>query len=174
MRDDSAAALEEEFERDLAKDRRLLRFFNYGTLGWSLLTVALLMTLVIPMGRTSPWLILLSVYAISTRLAVFVARRALLVPRFLVRLGDDDAAARMAARAVFDRHRPALTKALMTGHPGSSGSAPELSYEDAATGARDRDIAGRRRTAQITLAVWVLVTIATIAILIDTGAGPTN
>jgi len=163
-------SLEATFERELARDRELLRFFNYGTLGWSVLTVAMLMTLVIPMGRTSPWLILISVYAISTRLGVLLARGALAVPRFLLRINDDDPETRAAARAVFERHRPGMTKALRAG----SRSAGELTYDEAARLAAERRIASRRRTGVVLVATWTAITVAILVLLIRTGGGPTN
>ncbi len=166
--------LEERFEQQVERDRSLLRLFNHGTLAWSLLTVATLMTLVIPMRRTSPWLILMSAYAIATRLGVLLARSALAVPQFVPRLDDDDENVRSAARTVFDRHRAEITRALAVNRPGASRSSAGLSYEDAADAGRRRDIGTRRRLGMICLAVWFVVTTIVVVILVSTGAGPTG
>ena len=165
--------LEQDFEQQLEKDRALLRLFDRGTLAWSLLTVAILMTLVIPMRRTSPWLVLLSAYAISTRLGVLLARSALAVPRFAARLDDGDDETKRAARVVFDRHRPAIAKPLSAGRTGGLRTR-ELSYEDAAESARRRNIDARRRAGLICLAIWSVVTMIIVVILVSTGGGPTG
>ncbi len=165
--------LEQSFEEQVERDRALLRLFDRATLAWSLLTVAILMTLVIPMRRTSPWLVLLSAYAISTRLGVLLARSALAVPQFATRLDDGDDETKRAARTVFDRHRPAFVKPLATGRTGASRTR-ELSYDDAAESARRRNIGARRRAGMIYLALWFAVTVIVAVILVSTGAGPTG
>ncbi|HXC52018.1 MAG TPA: hypothetical protein VN634_14110 [Candidatus Limnocylindrales bacterium] len=172
--DRCAPTLEERFEQQVERDRALLRIFNLGTLAWSLLTVVTLMTLVIPMRRTSPWLILMSAYAIATRLGVLLARSALSVPEFVARLDDEDESVRSAARTVFDRHRAQITRSLSVNRPGASRSSAGLSYEDAADAGRRRDIGTRRRWGMICLALWCVVTMIVVVILVSTGAGPTG
>jgi hypothetical protein len=119
--------------------------------------------------------VLLSVYAIATRMGVLVARSALLVPSFVLHLDDADAAVSAAARAVFDRHRDAIMKAL-AGHHRARGSTPEtpFTYDEAVEAARNREIAMRRRLALYCLAGWAAVTIGIIVVLVATGAGPTG
>jgi hypothetical protein len=168
----AAHPAEAGFERERARDLHLLRLFNLGTFSWSLLTVIVLLALVIPMRRNSPWLIMLSPYAMATRLGVFVARAALGVPRFVERVDHGDARVAAAARAVFERHRDAILPSLLG--PRSQRVGPAPTYDEIGTMARARDIAGRRRAGLVLLAVWAAVTVGTIWILVATGGGPTG
>jgi hypothetical protein len=171
---DGGDRLEQRFELDLARDRTLLAFFNYGTLAISLFTVSTLLVLIIPMHRTSPWLILLSVYAIATRLGVLVARRALGVPRFLTRLDDGDPAVSSAALAVLEQHRSVLARPLARLATDDSDEAPDMSPEDIARAARKHEAAAWRRTGLVCAALWCVATVAIVATLIATRAGPTT
>jgi hypothetical protein len=165
--------MEQCFERELARDRALLAFFNYGTLAASLFTVSTLLVLIIPLHRTSPWLVLLSLYAIATRLCVLVAKRALGVPGFLARLDDPDPYVAAAARTVLERHRSVLAKPLARlGTDDSANTA--IDFEHVARASRDFVTAGWRRTGMACLAIWCVVTVAVITMLVVTRAGPTT
>lgn len=164
------AATESRFEREYARDLRVLRALNVATFSWSLATVVVLLTLVIPMRRTSVWLILLSVYALATRLSVFVARAALRVPRFVEHVDDADPAVAGIARTVFDRHRDQILAPLLGPRFERKGAA--ATYDEIGNLARARNIAGRRRAGLVLVVIWVFVTIATIWIVIATGGGP--
>jgi hypothetical protein len=174
--DEDTRRHEARFERDLARDRRLLGFFNHATLAASLVIVAVLVILAIPMGRISPWLVGLTFYSAGTRLCVFVARYALGLPLFLVELDSHDLSVRSAARAVFERNRETLATALLT--QGNERPTPEqlraLEPEQAAAIARSRDLPVRRRNGIVCAAVWTAVSLAIWTTLVAAGGGPTG
>jgi hypothetical protein len=174
--DHDAAELEARFESAFERDRALLGFFDRATLVASLLTVAVLLTLVIPMGRMSIWLSGLTFYGAGTRLGVFIARYALTVPLFLLELDSTDSRSRAAARAVFERNREALGKALLThgNHRPSEQEIRDLDPDEAAALARSREIPTRRRTALVCAALWVIVSIVVWTAVFVTGGGPTS
>jgi hypothetical protein len=165
---------EARIARSFARDRELLRFFNHATLGASILTVVILLTLAIPMGRTSIWLIGLSAYATATRLLVFVARYALRAPLFLLELDSNDPATAAAARSVFEDNRQEIALGLLTAgndHP-TAERIRTLAPEEAAGIARERDLPGRRRTGVICVASWCIVSVAIWTVVVVTGGGP--
>jgi hypothetical protein len=167
---------EARFEQELSRDRRLLGFFNYATLAASLAIVAVLLTLAIPMGRISPWLVGLTFYSAATRLCVFVARYALGLPLFLVELDSQDPSLRSAARAVFERNREPLATVLLTqgNERPTPGQIRTLEPAQAAAIARSRDLPARRRNGVICATVWTAVSLIIWTTIVVTGGGPTG
>jgi hypothetical protein len=167
---------EARFERELARDRELLRFLNRATLWFSLFTVAVLLTLAIAMGRNSIWLATIPFYSVGTRLCVFVARYAIGLPLFLLELDSPQPAVREAAQRVFERNRAEIGTAMLT-HANERPTPQqigELRAEDAAAIARSRDLPSRRRTGLAVAIVWAAVSIVVWGLLIATGGGPTG
>jgi hypothetical protein len=170
------AALEAELERELAIDHALRRRIDIGAWIVALFTIATYLTLIMPMGRTSPFLILLSLYAIATRIGAYVSLKAFEVPRFLVRLDDADPGVRTAARAVFDRHRAAILRPILMNRLESYDAAAIAAVppERAAQIAREYGIEARRRLGRLYFAVWCVVSVAIWTTLVVTGGGPTD
>jgi hypothetical protein len=171
-----SSELEADYERGFARDRSLLQTIDHATLGASVFILAVLLTLVIPLGRTSPFLIGLSLYAFATRMSVFVARYALGTPAFLLEVDSADTSRSTAARRVFEQHREIIALDLLSfaNERPSATAIAALTPEAAASIARKRDPAARRRWGTRWLAAWVTVSIAIWAAIFVTGGGPTN
>jgi len=173
---DSAAGLEAGFERELTVDRALRTRIEIGSWIVALTTVAILITLIIPLHRTSPWLVAMSLYAIATRVGAFVAWKAFLVPRFLVHLDDPDSSVAAAARAVFERHRAEIVEPILVDRLESHDPAAiaALRYEHAAQIAREYDIEARRRLGRRYFVAWCLASAVIWTTLVVTRGGPTD
>jgi hypothetical protein len=168
--------LEATFERELERDRAWLRRFTIGSWVVSLSTVALYLILIMPLGRTSPWLVAMSLYAIATRLLAFLAWKAFLFPRFLLHLDDGDPATVTAARALLERHRSDVLQRILVDHlaPSDPASVAALPAEEVAKLARAYDVEWYRRLGRGCLLAWVLISAAVWTTLIVTGGGPTD
>lgn len=165
---------EARFERELATDATLRSVFNWGSFAVSILTVIVFLMLIMPLERTSPWLILLSLYGIATRMLATVSWKAFLVPRFVLLVDDPDPAQSAAARAVLDRHREAIVgpilKDLLRRWDGEAVAA--IGYDEIAALARAHGIEARRSLGRRCLVAWAVVSVLLWATVIATGAGP--
>lgn len=167
---------EERFERELATDQRLRQIFNWGTLSVSLFAVITLLVLIMPLQRTSPWLIAFSLYSIATRLSVLVARSALLYPRFLLDLDSGDAARAGAALSVFERHRATILPPVLASLRVAADRAAVAAFpwQEAARLARAHGIERRRRAGFACFAAWCIVSAFVWTTLVVTRGGPTG
>jgi hypothetical protein len=168
--------LESRFEEDLAWDRSIWRRIDIGAWLISLGSIVTLLILILPLGRTSPWLQALSLYGIFTRLSTFVAWKAFLFPPFLLHLKDEDPVLAAAALAVLERHRasivkPILVDLLLARDPATVAAFPP---EAVAKAAREHRIEERRRFARRWFVAWCLLTIVIWTTLFATGGGPTS
>ena len=168
--------LEAAFEQDLARDRALWRRIDIAAWLIALAAIVTLLILILPLGRTSPWLQALSLYGIFTRLSTFVAWKAFLFPPFLLRLEDDDPTVAAAALAVLERHRasivkPILVDLLLARDPATIAAFPA---EAVAKAAREHRIEERRRFARRWFVAWCLLTVVIWTTLVVTGGGPTT
>jgi len=172
----STADAQAEFEREYSADRTRYTRINVGSWSVSLATLAVYLTLIMPMGRTSPFLILLSLYAIATRIGAYVAAKAFEVPRFLTHLDDADPAIRTAARTVFEQHRAAILDPILTNRLEFHDTAAiaAVTPERAAQIAAEYGIEPRRRLWRLYFFVWCVVSVVLWTTLVVTGGGPTN
>jgi len=173
---ESTADLEAAFDREFAMESARLRRINVGTWAIALGTIATYLTLIMPMGRTSPFLILLSLYAIATRIGAYVAQKAFEVPRFLLHLDDADPNVRHAALAVLERHRTAILTPILTNRLESHDdkAIAAVTPARAAQIAAEYGVEPRRRLWQLYFFVWCVVSAVLWTTLVVTGGGPTN
>src|SRR3990167_4858256 len=168
--------LEARFEDDLARDRSTWRQIDIGAWLVALAAIVTLLILILPLGRTSPWLQALSLYGIFTRVSTFVAWKAFLFPPFLLRLEDDDPVVAAAALAVLERHRtsivkPILVDLLLARDPAAIAALPAEALSNVA---REHRIEERRRFARRWFVAWCLLTVVIWTTLVVTGGGPTT
>lgn len=166
--------LEARFEQELARDRATWLRIDIGAWLISLGSIVTLLILILPLGRTSPWLQALSLYGIFTRLSTFVAWKAFLFPPFLLHLEDNDPVVAAAALAVLERHRagivkPILVDLLLARDPATVAAFPA---EAVAKAAREHRIKERRRFARRWFVAWCLLTVVIWTTLVATGGGP--
>jgi hypothetical protein len=169
----SRSETEQRFEHGLQRDRQLRRVFNIGTWTISLSTFATLYILIFPLGRTSPWLIALTLYSIVTRASAIVSWKAFLYPRFLLRLDDANPDVAAAAAAVLERHRPAVVGPILK-NLWRNADVPAIAAVDTAelaSLAREYDIERQRRIGRRWLIVWCVLSFAIWATVIATGGG---
>jgi hypothetical protein len=168
------AETEQRFERELQRDHELRWVFSIG--GWAIAisTFAMIYILSIAFARTSPWLMALPLYMIATRALAFVSWKALLYPRFLLRLEDADAG--VAARAVLDRHRPAIVKPILKSllRDADASAIAAIDASELASLARQHDIERHRRLARRSFVAWCVLSIVVWGTVIATGGGPSN
>jgi len=168
------AETEQRFEREFQRDHELRWVFRIGCWAIALATFAMIYILSIAFGRTSPWLMTLPVYMVATRALAFVSWKALLYPRFLLRLEDADAA--VAAKAVLDRHRPAIVGPILKSLLRDS-DAPAIAAVDTSelvSLARQYDIERHRRLGRRFTVAWCVLSIVVWGTVIATGGGPSN
>jgi hypothetical protein len=168
--------LEARFEEELGRDRALWRSIDIGAWLISLTAIVTLLVLILPLGRTSPWLQALSLYGIFTRASTFVAWKAFLFPPFLLRLEDEDPVVAAAALAVLERHRtsivkPILVDLLLARDPATVAAFPPAAVAKAA---REHRIEERRRFARRWFVAWCLLTVVIWTTLVATGGGPSS
>lgn len=168
--------LEAAFEQELSRDRSAWRSIDIGAWLISLGAIATLLVLILPLGRTSPWLQALSLYGIFTRASTLPAWKAFLFPPFLLRLEDEDPVVAAAALAVLERHRasivkPILVDLLLARDPATIAAFP---VESLARAAREHRIEERRRFARRWFVAWCLVTVVIWTTLVATGGGPST
>lgn len=171
-----ANAIEAEFEKGIDTDAGIRLWCNVVTLALSIATPVILLVLIIPLGRTSPWLVLLSLYSIYTRGSMFIASAALLFPRFLLALDDEDPARREAARRVLERRRAEVVRPILKAwmKPHDDNAVAAFPVDELARMARERDIPKWRRIAIGWFAAWVVLSILIWGTVVATGGGPTN
>ena len=168
-----AGSLEARFEAEVLRDARLRDLFDYGGWAVSLSSVATFLTLIMPLHRDSPWLVCLSLYAITTRLFAFLSWKAFLFPRLLEAVGSGDAEAEHAARAVLEKHRGQIVPRILRDHllrsdPASVAAADPAMLADLA---RQHDGARWRRRGRVALGVWCVLSLLLWTTLLVTGGG---
>lgn len=158
----------------MLRDEQLRSLFDYG--GWvvSLSSVATFLVLIMPLHRDSPWLVCLSLYAITTRLLAFLSWKAFLFPRLLGVVGGSDPEAERAALAVLQKHRTRIVPRILRDHLLRSDPASVAAADPAmlAELASRHDGARWRRRGCVALAVWCLLSLLLWTTLLVTGGGP--
>jgi hypothetical protein len=169
-------SIEDGFARGLDRDRRLLRICDVGTMIVSISTIVAYLILIMPLGRTSPWLVLLSLYSIATRASMVVADMVLLFPRFLLHLEDADPVVARAALSVLERRRGEVVRPILRAwmRPCDDASVAGMAVAELASLARARGIDAKRRLGAAWLAAWVVLTALLWGTVIATGGGPTT
>jgi len=172
----SPSEIEQRFERELQRDQQLRRLFNIGTATVALSTFVTLFILIIALGRTSPWLIALPLYAIATRASSFVSWKAFLYPRFLLLLDKPDPDVAAAAAAVLERHRSAVVRPILK-DLWRDFDAAAIAAQDAtelASLTREYGVERHRRIGRRWLTAWCVLSLVIWGTLIATGGGPTD
>jgi hypothetical protein len=167
---------EHRFERDLQRDQQLRRIFSIGAPAISLSTVATLYLLMIPLGRSSPWLVALTLYSIATAASSVVSWKTFLYPRFLPLLDDPDADVAAAAAAVLDRHRSAVVRPILKELWRDFDAAAIAAVDPTALAslAREYDVERHRRFGRGWLVAWCVLSLVIWGTVIATGGGPTG
>ena len=168
--------MEGTFQRDFDRDRRLWRRLDAAAWVVSIGTTLLFLLLVMPLGRISPWLLLLNLYSVFTRLSTWVAWKAVLFPPFLLRLDDEDPGVAEAARSVLDRNRSAIVRPILVDCLRASDPAAvaATTCQELAALAREHGIERRRTFARRWFLAWAAVSLALWGTVVATGAGPTE
>ena len=174
MQPTGQAETEQRFERELQRDQLLRRVFSIGSWAISLSAFATLYILGIAFGRTSPWLLALTLYMIGTRVLSFVAWKALLYPRFLLLLDDPDAGD--AAKAVLERHRPAVARPILKSllRDADASAIAALNASELGSLAREYDVERRRRSGRRWFVAWCVGSLVIWGTVIATGGAPAN
>jgi hypothetical protein len=168
--------LEQRFERELQRDHRLRRLFGIGSWIVAFSTIATLLILIIPLGRTSPWLIMLSLYSVATRILAALSWKAFLYPRFLLLLEDRDPNVASVAAAVLERHRPAVVRPILEDllRPADAAAVAAMDTTELASLARQYGVERRRRVGRRWLVAWCVLSLVVWGTVIATGGGPTG
>lgn len=166
------AGTEERFERELQRDQQLRWIVSIGGWAVTLVTFAMIYVLSIGFDRTSPFLMALPLYMIATRALSFVSWKALLYPKFLLRLDDPDQA--LAARAVLERHRSAIVRPILKSllRDADADAIAAVDAIELGALARQHDVEQRRRRARRWLAAWCALSLLVWGTLIATRGGP--
>ena len=167
---------EQRFERELERDQQLRRVINIGAWVVSIFTVVTLIILLIPLGRTSPWLIALSVYSVATRFSTLVSWNAFLYPRFLPFLDDANPDVAAAAVAVLERHRSAIVRPILQElwRDFDAAAIAALNPTELALLARKYDVERHRRFGRRWLVAWCVLSIVIWVAVIATAGGPSE
>ena len=150
--------------------------FSIGASTIALSTFVTLFILLIPLGRTSPWLTALTLYSIATRASSFVSWKAFLYPRFLLFLDEPDPDVAAAAAAVLDRHRSAVIRPILKDlwRDYDAAAIAALDATELASLAREYDVERHRRFGRRWLTAWCVLSLVLWGTVIATGGGPTE
>lgn len=172
----SRSETERRFEQELRRDQQLRRVFGVGASIIALSTFVTLYILIIPLGRTSPWLTLLTLYAIVTSASSLVSWNAFLYPRVLLALGEPDPDVAAAAAAVVDRHRPAVVGPILKSllRDAEARAIATMDATELCSLARQYDVEWHRRFGRRWLVAWCVLSLVMWGTVIATGGGPTG
>jgi hypothetical protein len=173
---DARSETEQRFERELQRDQQWRRVFNIGALTIALSTIVTLFILIIPLGRSSPWLIALTLYSIATRGSSLVSWKAFLYPRFLLLLDEPDPDVAAAAAAVLERHRSAVVRPILKDlwRDFDAAAIAALDATELASLAREYDVERHRRFGRRWLIAWCVISMGIWGTVIATGGGRTG
>jgi hypothetical protein len=170
------ADTEQRFEREFQRDQQLRWGFRIGCWAIALSTFAMIYILSLAFARTSPWLMALPFYMVATRALAFVSWKALLYPRFLLRLEDEDADVAVAAQAVLDRHRTAIVRPILKSllRDADAPAVAAVDTHELGSLARQYGIERHRRLGRRWLVAWCVLSVVVWGTVIATGGGPSN
>ena len=174
MEPSSQTETEQRFERELQRDQQIRRAVSIGAPAIAFSTFVTLYILMIPLGRTSPWLVGLTLYSVVTGASSLVSSKAFLYPRFLLVLDDPDPVVAGAAAAVLERHRAVVIRPILKDlwRDFDAAAIAAVDPTELASLARKYDVERHRRFGRRWFVAWCVLSLVIWGTVIATGGGP--